>query len=125
MDRVSCKEKLGVCFDTCHVWDGGYDIVNHLDEVLLEFDRLIGLDKLCAVHLNDSMNDCGAHKDRHQKLGLGKIGEEALRRVVTHPALQGRPFILETPNEDDGYAREIAWCVSAGAIKLKNSGRKA
>ena len=108
MDRVSCKEKLGVCFDTCHVWDGGYDIVNHLDEVLFEFDRLIGLDKLCAVHLNDSMNDCGAHKDRHQKLGLGKIGEEALRRVVTHPALQGRPFILETPNEDDGYAREIA-----------------
>ena len=108
MDRVSCKEKLGVCFDTCHVWDGGYDIVNHLDEVLLEFDRLIGLDKLCAVHLNDSMNDCGAHKDRHQKLGLGKIGEEALKRVVTHPALQGRPFILETPNEDDGYAREIA-----------------
>ena len=108
MDRVSCKEKLGVCFDTCHVWDGGYDIVNHLDEVLSEFDRLIGLDKLCAVHLNDSMNDCGAHKDRHQKLGLGKIGEEALRRVVTHPALQGRPFILETPNEDDGYAREIA-----------------
>ena len=108
MDRVSCKEKLGVCFDTCHVWDGGYDIVNHLDEVLSEFDRLIGLDKLCAVPLNDSMNDCGAHKDRHQKLGLGKIGEEALRRVVTHPALQGRPFILETPNEDDGYAREIA-----------------
>lgn len=108
MDRVSCKEKLGVCFDTCHVWDGGYDIVNHLDEVLFEFDRLIGLDKLCAVHLNDSMNGCGAHKDRHQKLGLGKIGEEALRRVVTHPALQGRPFILETPNEDDGYAREIA-----------------
>ena len=108
MDRVSCKEKLGVCFDTCHVWDGGYDIVNHLDEVLSEFDRLIGLDKLCAVRLNDSMNDCGAHKDRHQKLGLGKIGEEALRRVVTHPALQGRPFILETPNEDDGYAREIA-----------------
>lgn len=90
------------------MWDGGYDIVNHLDEVLSEFDRLIGLDKLCAVHLNDSMNDCGAHKDRHQKLGLGKIGEEALRRVVTHPALQGRPFILETPNEDDGYAREIA-----------------
>ena len=75
MYRVSCKEKLGVCFDTCHVWDGGYDIVNHLDEVLSEFDRLIGLDKLCAVHLNDSMNDCGAHKDRHQKLGLGKIGE--------------------------------------------------
>ena len=107
-DGVVYNDKLRVCFDTCHVWDGGYDIVNHLDEVLSEFDRLIGLDKLCAVHLNDSMNDCGAHKDRHQKLGLGKIGEEALRRVVTHPALQGRPFILETPNEDDGYAREIA-----------------
>lgn len=108
MDRVSCKEKLGVCFDTCHVWDGGYDIAGHLDEVLTEFDRIIGLDKLYAVHLNDSMNDCGAHKDRHQKLGLGKIGAEALKRVVTHPALQGRPFILETPNEDDGYAAEIA-----------------
>lgn len=108
MDRVSCKEKLGVCFDTCHVWDGGYDIVGHLDEVLTEFDRIIGLDRLYAVHLNDSMNDCGAHKDRHQKLGLGKIGAEALKRVVTHPALQGRPFILETPNEDDGYAAEIA-----------------
>ena len=107
-DGVVYNDKLRVCFDTCHVWDGGYDIVNHLDEVLSEFDRLIGLDKLCAVHLNDSMNDCGAHKDRHQKLGLGKIGEEALKRVVTHPALQGRPFILETPNEDDGYASEIA-----------------
>ena len=100
--------EVGRSFEELNVWDGGYDIVNHLDEVLSEFDRLIGLDKLCAVHLNDSMNDCGAHKDRHQKLGLGKIGEEALRRVVTHPALQGRPFILETPNEDDGYAREIA-----------------
>mgnify|MGYP000664195733 CR=1 FL=1 len=108
LSKVQLNEKMGVCLDTCHIFDGGYDIVNHLDEVLSEFDRLIGLDKLCAVHLNDSMNDCGAHKDRHQKLGLGKIGEEALRRVVTHPALQGRPFILETPNEDDGYAREIA-----------------
>ena len=97
-----------VCLDTCHVWDAGYDIVEHLDEVLKEFDHIIGLERLKAIHLNDSMNDCGAHKDRHQKLGLGKIGEEALRRVVTHPALQGRPFILETPNEDDGYAREIA-----------------
>ncbi len=108
LSKVQLNEKMGVCLDTCHIFDGGYDIVNHLDEVLSEFDRLIGLDKLCAVHLNDSMNDCGAHKDRHQKLGLGKIGEEALKRVVTHPALQGRPFILETPNEDDGYAREIA-----------------
>ena len=108
IDRVELKDKLGVCLDTCHVWDGGYDIVNDLDGVFEEFDRTIGLDRLKAIHLNDSMNDCGAHKDRHQKLGLGKIGEEALRRVVTHPALQGRPFILETPNEDDGYAREIA-----------------
>ena len=108
IERVDLKEKIGVCLDTCHVWDAGYDIVEHLDEVLKEFDRIIGLERLKAIHLNDSMNDCGAHKDRHQKLGLGKIGEEALRRVVTHPALQGRPFILETPNEDDGYAREIA-----------------
>ena len=108
MDRVSCKEKIGVCFDTCHVWDGGYDIVNHLDEVLLEFDRLIGLDKLCAVHLNDSMNACGSHKDRHQKIGEGCIGAEGLRAVVTHPLLQGKPFILETPNDDAGYAAEIA-----------------
>ena len=108
MDRVSCKEKLGVCFDTCHVWDGGYDIVNHLDEVLSEFDRLIGLDKLCAVHLNDSMNACGSHKDRHQKIGEGCIGAEGLRAVVTHPLLQGKPFILETPNDDAGYAAEIA-----------------
>ena len=89
IDQVELKEKLGVCLDTCHVWDGGYDIVNDLDGVFAEFDQIIGLDRLKAIHLNDSMNDCGAHKDRHQKLGLGKIGEEALRRVVTHPALQG------------------------------------
>ena len=108
MDRVSCKEKLGVCFDTCHVWDGGYDIVNHLDEVLLEFDRLIGLDKLCAVHLNDSMNPLGSHKDRHARLGEGQIGPEALQRIVCHEKLQGLPFILETPNDDEGYAAEIA-----------------
>ena len=108
MDRVSCKEKLGVCFDTCHVWDGGYDIVNHLDEVLSEFDRLIGLDKLCAVHLNDSMNPLGSHKDRHARLGEGQIGPEALLRIVCHEKLQGLPFILETPNDDEGYAAEIA-----------------
>ena len=108
MDRVSCKEKLGVCFDTCHVWDGGYDIVNHLDEVLSEFDRLIGLDKLCAVHLNDSMNPLGSHKDRHARLGEGQIGPEALQRIVCHEKLQGLPFILETPNDDEGYAAEIA-----------------
>ena len=108
MDRVSCKEKLGVCFDTCHVWDGGYDIVNHLDEVLSEFDRLIGLDKLCAVHLNDSMNGLGSHKDRHARIGEGEIGLEALVRVINHPATKGIPFILETPNDDEGWAREIA-----------------
>ena len=108
MDRVSCKEKLGVCFDTCHVWDGGYDIVNHLDEVLSEFDRLIGLDKLCAVHLNDSMNGLGSRKDRHARIGEGEIGLEALVRVIRHPATEGIPFILETPNDDEGWAREIA-----------------
>ena len=108
IDSVELSDKLGVCFDTCHVWDGGYDIVNDLDHVLEDFDRVIGLDRLKAVHLNDSINPCGAHKDRHQKIGQGEIGEEALRRVVTHPILQGKPFILETPNDDDGYKHEIA-----------------
>lgn len=108
IDKVELKDKIGVCLDTCHVWDGGYDIVNNLDGVLKEFDRIIGLDRLCAVHLNDSMNVLGAHKDRHQKLGEGEIGEEALKAVITHPALQNRPFILETPNDDEGYAKEIA-----------------
>lgn len=98
---------LGVCLDTCHVWDGGYDIVSDLDGVLDEFDRIIGLENLCAVHLNDSKNDCGARKDRHEKLGLGKIGADALKRVVQHPLLQGKPFILETPNDNDGYRMEI------------------
>ncbi len=108
IDRVSLPEKVGVCFDTCHVWDGGYDIVNHLDEVLDEFDRVIGLERLYAVHFNDSLNDCNTHKDRHAKIGEGKIGVEALRRVATHPKLSGRPFILETPNDEEGYAKEIA-----------------
>ncbi len=108
IDRVKLSEKLGVCFDTCHVWDGGYDIVNRLDEVLEEFDRVIGLSRLKAVHFNDSMNECGAHKDRHARIGEGKIGAEAMRRVATHPLLAGLPFILETPNDDEGYKREIA-----------------
>lgn len=99
---------LGVCLDTCHVWDGGYDIKNNLDGVITEFDKVIGLKRLCAVHLNDSMNDIGSHKDRHQKIGEGFIGLEALRRVTVHEALKNLPFILETPNEHDGYAREIA-----------------
>lgn len=109
MDRVEQKEKLGVCLDTCHVWDGGYDIVSDLDGVLEEFDKIIGLDRLCAIHMNDSMNPLGAHKDRHEKLGDGTIGLDALEKVVTHPLLQGKPFILETPNDDAGYAKEIAW----------------
>ncbi len=108
IDRVELSEKLGVCFDTCHVWDGGYDIVNDLDGVLNEFDKVIGLERLCAVHFNDSMNGCGSHKDRHQKIGEGSIGMEAMKRVALHPLLAGKPFILETPNEDEGYAKEIA-----------------
>ncbi len=107
LDRVELNDKMGVCLDTCHVWDGGYDIVNDLDGVLNEFDRVIGLDRLKAVHFNDSMNGCGSHKDRHAKIGEGKIGAEAMRRVALHPLLEGRPFILETPNDDEGYRREI------------------
>ena len=108
MDRVEQKERLGVCLDTCHVFDGGYDIVNHLDDVLKQFDEVIGLDKMCAVHLNDSMNPLGSHKDRHQKIGEGNIGVEAFRRIINHPSLRELPFFLETPNELDGYAKEIA-----------------
>lgn len=108
MDQVELKDKVGVCLDTCHVWDGGYDIVNHLDDVLEEFDRVIGLDNLKAIHLNDSMNGLGSHKDRHAKIGEGCIGLEALVNVVRHPSLKDLPFILETPNDDEGWAREIA-----------------
>ncbi|MCB5505423.1 deoxyribonuclease IV [Coprococcus eutactus] len=108
IELVDCKDKIGVCFDTCHTWDGGYDLVEDLDGVLRTFDQIIGLDRLKAVHLNDSMNVRDSHKDRHQKIGEGEIGAEALKRIVTHPLLAGRPFILETPNDDAGYAREIA-----------------
>lgn len=108
IDRVKLQDKIGVCLDTCHVWDGGYDIVNNLDGVLTEFDKIIGLDRLKAIHLNDSKNDLNAHKDRHEKIGEGKIGLEALVRVINHPALKYLPFILETPNDHDGYAKEIA-----------------
>lgn len=108
LDRVELSDHMGVCLDTCHVWDGGYDIVEHLDEVLTEFDRIIGLSRLKAIHLNDSKNPLGAHKDRHAKIGEGYIGKEALIRVVNHPALSALPFYLETPNELDGYAAEIA-----------------
>ena len=108
MDKTEKKEKLGVCLDTCHIWDGGYDIVNNLDKVLEEFDNVIGLSNLKAIHLNDSMNGLGSHKDRHAKIGEGQIGLEALVRVICHPALQGLPFILETPNDDAGWTKEIA-----------------
>ena len=108
IDQVELKEKLGVCLDTCHVWDGGYDIVNDLDGVLTEFDQIIGLDRLKAIHLNDSMNGLGSHKDRHAKIGEGEIGLEALVRVINHPATRGIPFILETPNDDEGWRREIS-----------------
>lgn len=107
LDRVELKEKIGVCFDTCHVYDAGYDIVNDLDGVLEEFDRIIGLDKLYAVHLNDSKNPFGSHKDRHEKIGEGYIGIDAIARVVNHPRLKHLPFILETPNDLSGYAYEI------------------
>lgn len=107
IERVDLKEKIGVCFDTCHVWDGGYNIEN-IDDVLSKFDEVIGIERLKAVHLNDSKNVLGAHKDRHEKLGMGEIGDEILKQVVTHPLLQNKPFILETPNDDEGYKCEIA-----------------
>ena len=101
------RGKLGVCLDTCHVWDAGYDIKSELDGVLAQFDEIIGLQNLCAVHLNDSKNILGSHKDRHEQLGKGILGADALKAVVRHPLLQNLPFILETPNDDSGYAEEI------------------
>ena len=117
IDRVEKNDKLGVCLDTCHVWDGGYDIVHDLDGVLHEFDQVIGLSRLKAVHLNDSMNGLGSHKDRHAKIGEGEIGLDALVNVVCHPALEGIPFILETPNDDEGWKREIALLRERYAVK--------
>ncbi len=108
LERVTLREKMGVCLDTCHVWDGGYDIVNDLEGVLEEFDRVIGLEHLKAIHMNDSMNPLGSHKDRHEKIGQGQIGLDAMERIINHPKLQGRPVILETPNDDEGWAEEIA-----------------
>jgi deoxyribonuclease-4 len=105
--RVECREKLGVCFDTCHTWDAGYDLVNDFDGVLKHFDDVIGLNRLKAIHFNDSKNPCGSHKDRNEKLGQGFIGMEAMKRIAQHPLLQGLPFILETPNDDEGYMEEI------------------
>lgn len=108
IDGVEHDELLGVCLDTCHVWDGGYDVVGDLDGVLDEFDRVIGLDRLRALHLNDSKNPRGSHKDRHERIGEGCIGAEAFRAVVTNPRLRDLPMILETPNELPGYAAEIS-----------------
>ena len=108
IDRVDMRDRLGVCLDTCHVHDAGYDIVDDLDGVLAEFDRVIGLHRLKALHINDSKNPRGARKDRHEKLGEGCIGLDAIVRIVNHPALRHLPMLLETPNELDGYAREIA-----------------
>ena len=113
IDRVELTEHIGVCLDTCHIWDAGYDIAGDLDGVLSEFDRVIGLERLHAVHLNNSLNPCGSHKDRHAKLLDGCIPPEALVRVTQHPALAALPFILETPNDDAGYAQEIAWLHAA------------
>ena len=108
IDKVELSDKLGVCLDTCHVWDAGYDIVNDLDGVIAHFDSVIGLDRLRAIHLNDSQNPFESHKDRHAKIGEGSIGIEAFGRIINHPALCGLPFVLETPNDDEGWAKEIA-----------------
>ncbi len=108
LDRVEQNQVMGVCLDTCHVSDAGYDVINDLDGVLGEFDRVVGLKRLKAIHLNDSMNPPGSHKDRHQKIGQGTLGLEAIERIINHPALRGLPFYLETPNDVAGYAKEIA-----------------
>lgn len=108
LDGVALSDKTGVCLDTCHVYDGGYDIVNDLDGVLGKFDQVIGLDKLRAIHLNDSMNSMSSHKDRHAKIGEGSLGLDAITRIINHPKLRHLPFFLETPNDLEGYAREIA-----------------
>ena len=108
IDKVQINEKLGVCLDTCHVYDGGYDIVNDLDGVLSEFDRIIGLDRLKAIHLNDTKNPFASHKDRHEKIGDGFLGIEAITNIINHEKLRDLPFFLETPNDIDGYEKEIA-----------------
>ncbi len=108
IDRTTLADKLGVCMDTCHINDAGYDVVNDLDGVLTQFDKIIGLDRLKAIHINDTKNPFGSHKDRHEKIGEGYLGLDALTRVINHPALRNLPFYLETPNELDGYQAEIA-----------------
>ena len=107
IDSVELKDKVGVCLDTCHIYDGGYDIVNNLDAVIKEFDNIIGLEKLKAIHLNDTKNPFASHKDRHEKIGEGHLGLDAISKVINHPKLKKLPFYLETPNEIEGYAKEI------------------
>ena len=109
LESVNDASHLAVCLDTCHVFDAGYDIRENLDAVLQEFELKIGLEKLKAIHLNDTKNPFCSHKDRHEKLGLGYLGKEAIIKIIQHPLLQGKPFVLETPNEDDGYQKEIAF----------------
>lgn len=113
IDGVHHQDKIGVCLDTCHVSDAGYDMINDLDGVFAQFDSIIGLQKLCALHINDSLNPVGAHKDRHAKIGEGHLGTETIVKVINHPKLKGLPCILETPNELDGYAKEIEMLRSA------------
>lgn len=108
IERVNLKDKIGVCLDTCHIFDAGYNIVDNLDGVLDEFNKIIGLDRLKAIHLNDSKNPCGSHKDRHETIGNGNIGLCTILKVINHPKLQGLPFCLETPNDAEGYKNEIA-----------------
>lgn len=108
IEKAEQKDRLGICLDTCHVYDGGYDIVNHLEDVLSELDQIIGLDRLKAIHLNDDKNPMGSHKDRHEKIGEGTIGLEAMVRIINHPKLSSLPFYLETPNDLAGYKKEIA-----------------
>lgn len=108
IEKVELQDNIGVCLDTCHVFDGGYDIVHHLDDVLTQFDTHIGLSRLKAIHINDSKNELGSHKDRHEKIGEGHIGIEAFTQIINHPALRQLPFYLETPNELPGYAHEIS-----------------
>ena len=112
IEKVERKDMIGVCLDTCHVYDAGYDIVNDLDGVLKQFDEIIGIDRLKAIHLNDSMNPFASHKDRHQKIGEGSIGIEAMERIINHPMLKELPFYLETPNDIEGYGKEIVWLKS-------------
>ena len=107
IEGVKLKNKIGVCLDTCHLYEAGYDIVNDLDGVLEEFDKIVGLDRLYAIHLNDSKNELGAKKDRHEKIGEGSLGIETIKNVINHPSLRDLPFNLETPNEIDGYKKEI------------------